>query len=319
MVEIAAAKAGAQFAMLTARLKPCPYYKTAVEEFFSKLFSRAVTGANLAAAFAAEGCPSRVASRKVRLISVPRRAGRLLVAGVCCVFALSLLAQSAGASAFHRARSFSPLLRNGWDNPKAASVSASTPNAKELAQRLDRHYNSLHSLKAGFTENYKGLGTERSESGTLLLLKPGRMRWDYSSPPGKLFLLDGKYAWSYTKGDAQAERMHAKDLDDLRSPLRYLLGRAELAKELSGLKAAPAANGRFTLTGIPKGMESRVTQLTFTVTAEGIIDGITIDETDGAVTRFTFTNQQPNPPIPPSAFHFTPPPGVEVQDAMPPI
>jgi outer membrane lipoprotein carrier protein len=54
--------------------------------------------------------------------------------------------------------------------------------AHELAQRVDRHYNQLHSLKAGFTESYEGLGMRRAESGTLLLLKPGRMKWEYSEP-----------------------------------------------------------------------------------------------------------------------------------------
>ena len=70
----------------------------------------------------------------------------------------------------------------------------SSLTAHDLAQRVDRHYNQLHSLKAGFSESYQGLGIKRTESGSMLLLKPGRMKWDYSSPPGKLFLLDGKYA-----------------------------------------------------------------------------------------------------------------------------
>ena len=87
---------------------------------------------------------------------------------------------------------------------------ASAPSAKELAKRVDHHYNSLHSLKAVFTETYQGLGMNRAESGTLLLLKPGRMRWNYNSPPGKVFILDGKFAWSYTPGDAQVQRIPAK-------------------------------------------------------------------------------------------------------------
>ncbi len=201
----------------------------------------------------------------------------------------------------------------------AALAQAASPSAKELAQRVDRHYNSLHSLKAEFTENYQGLGVDRSESGTLLLLKPGRMRWDYSSPPGKLFVLDGKYAWSYTRGDAQAERIPVKDLNDLRSPLQYLLGHAQLGRELNALQTAPAAGGQFTLTGVPKGMESRISRITLTVTAEGIIHEMTMVETDDAVTRFTFRDQQPNARIPAATFHFTPPPGVEVQDSMAPI
>ena len=99
---------------------------------------------------------------------------------------------------------------------------------------------------------------KRTESGTLLLLKPGRMKWEYSSPAGKLFLLDGKYAWFYTRGDPQVQRIPAKELDDLRSPLRFLLGHTELEKELSNLTLAPAPNGCFTLTGQPKGQEGRV-------------------------------------------------------------
>ncbi len=51
-------------------------------------------------------------------------------------------------------------------------------SAHEIAQRVDRHYNQLHSLRAGFSESYEGLGMRRTESGTLLLLKPGRMKWE---------------------------------------------------------------------------------------------------------------------------------------------
>jgi outer membrane lipoprotein carrier protein len=192
-------------------------------------------------------------------------------------------------------------------------------NAQDLVQRVDRRYNQLHSLKAGFTESYEGLGMRRTESGTLLLLKPGRMRWDYSSPAGKLFVLDGKYAWFYARGDSQVQRIPAKQLDDLRSPLRFLLGHTELEKELTHLTLTPAPNGRFTLTGQPRGQEKRVARLALTVTADGVITAIEMEETDGALTRFTFTGEQPNAALPADAFHFTPPPGVPVVDAMPPV
>jgi len=199
------------------------------------------------------------------------------------------------------------------------SLSAQAPSAKELARRVDRHYNQLHSLKAGFTESYEGLGLKRTESGTLLMLKPGRMKWEYSSPPGKLFLLDGAYAWFYSPGDSQVQRIPAKELDDLRSPLRFLLGHTELEKELNNLALSEAPNGRFTLTGQPRGQEKRVARLTLTVTTDGAITGIEMEETDGALTRFTFTGEAPNAPIPAGAFHFAPPPGLPVVDALPPV
>lgn len=193
------------------------------------------------------------------------------------------------------------------------------PSVHDLAQRVDRHYNQLRSLKAQFDESYEGMGRARSESGTMLLLKPGRMRWDYSRPAGKIFLLDGKYAWFYSKGDPQVQRISAKELDDLRSPLRFLLGHTQLEKEIDRLTVSPAASGAFTLAGVPHGQEKRVQRLTLTVTAQGAITAIEVQETDGAVTRFTFTDEQPNAPIPPSTFRFTPPPGIPVVKAMPPV
>lgn len=103
-------------------------------------------------------------------------------------------------------------------------------NSDALLHRVDEHYNQLTSLRARYIEHYAGMGLDRTESGTLLLKKPGRMRWSYDQPEGKLFVLDGKFAWFYTPGDEQAQRLPAKQLDDLRSPLRFLLGHTQLKK-----------------------------------------------------------------------------------------
>jgi len=193
------------------------------------------------------------------------------------------------------------------------------PNPHDLAQRVDRHYNQLKSLKAQFTESYEGFGRTRTESGTLLLQKPGRMRWDYSRPAGKLFLLDGKYAWFYSKGDPQVQRIESKKLDDLRSPLRFLLGHTQLEKEIDHIAQASAPNGNFTLTGVPHNQEKRIQRLSLTVSPEGTILAIEIQETDGAITSFTFTGEQPNAPIAPSTFRFTPPAGIPVVNGMGPV
>lgn len=197
--------------------------------------------------------------------------------------------------------------------------SSAKDSAHDLAQQVDRHYNQLHSFKAGFVESYEGLGMRRSESGTLLILKPGRMKWEYSDPAGKLFLIDGHFAWFYSQGDPQVQRIAASQLDDLRSPLRFLLGHTELEKEMNGLTLQPVANGQFALTGQPKGQEKRVARITLTVTADGTIRGIEIEEVDGALTRFIFTGEEPNVPLPANEFRFTPPAGVPIVDALPPV
>lgn len=195
-------------------------------------------------------------------------------------------------------------------------------DADAVAQLVDSHYNRLHSLRANFTESYEGLGMSRAESGTLLLLKPGRMRWDYTTPAGKLFLIGGKFAWFYVRGATQVQRIPAKELDDLRSPLRFLLGHTQLEKELTGLHFAPspASHGEYMLIGQPKGQENRVRRIALAIVpTSGAIAAIEIEETDGATTRFTFSGEETNVAIPNSAFKFTPPAGVPVVDAIPPV
>ncbi|MGH7996333.1 MAG: LolA family protein [Opitutaceae bacterium] len=201
----------------------------------------------------------------------------------------------------------------------AARLCAQTLSAKTVAARVDRHYNSLHTLEVSFTQEYEGMGMNRRETGTLLLKKPGRMRWTYSKPAGKLFILDGHNGYFYSPGDTTAQRVPVKQLNDLRSPLRLLLGHTKLEKELHGLAMTPAGSGLYTLTGVPRGLEQRVSTFGITVNAEGVIQSMRIDETDGVRNTFTFSDERPNVPAPNSDFVFTPPAGVHVVDGMPPV
>jgi outer membrane lipoprotein carrier protein len=200
----------------------------------------------------------------------------------------------------------------------ALPLRAQNPVADSIVRKVDDHYNHLSSLRAEYTEHYSGMGLDRTETGTLLLKKPGRMRWSYSAPVGKVFVLDGKFGWFYTPGDSQATRISAKKLDDLRSPLRFLLGHTQLQKELDGLTVAPEGSG-FTVSGVPKGMAQRVKMLILKVSSSGAIDKMRVEETDGSVTEFGFSKMQENVPTRDADFTFAPPPGVEVVDGLAPI
>jgi outer membrane lipoprotein carrier protein len=200
--------------------------------------------------------------------------------------------------------------------PAAASAQAT---AASVARTVDAHYNRLQSLQARYTERYQGVGLDRSETGTLTLKKPGRMRWAYDTPAGKLFVLDGKNGISYTPGDAQATRIPARQLDDLHSPLRFLLGHTELAKELENLTLTMVEPGLLTLSGTPKNMEQRIHTIALTVDPAGNIHGMRIEETDGSTTTFTFTALHENIPTSDADFTFTPPPGVTIVNGTAPI
>ena len=193
----------------------------------------------------------------------------------------------------------------------------SQQTAQSLAAQVDKHYNSLHSLQVNFVQEYAGLGQHLHESGVLLLKKPGRMKWTYAQPPGKLFVLDGHNAYFYAPGQTEVQRVPAKKLDDLRSPLRFLLGHSELAKELTSLTLAPQGEN-YDLSGVPKNMEQRVASLRFTVSKDGVILGIRIEEVDGSISTFTFNGEVPNPSASDADFLFQAPPGTNIVDGLPP-
>jgi outer membrane lipoprotein carrier protein len=208
------------------------------------------------------------------------------------------------------------LLLFGGVHLQSQAASAST-----TAHAVDEHYNHLKTFKAAFTEIYQGDGISRTESGTLWLKKPSRMRWEYHVPREKLFLIDSQTAYFYVTGDRQAKKTPAKDLDDLRSPLRYLLGKTKLEKELEGLSLAPDLTplqaGDVVMRGVPKIMRDRVSEVVLEVSPSHQIHRIVIHGVDGTVTDFRFSQIEENVPVQDSLFRFTPPPGVDtIEDSQ---
>jgi len=212
------------------------------------------------------------------------------------------------------------ILRNLVVLGLAAAISAATPapDVHAIANAVDARYNHLRSLQAEFVEIYRGVGMERTESGILWLKKPGKMRWEYRSPREKLFLSDGKDAWFYVPGERQVRRTAVKKLEDLRSPLAFLLGKTKLEKELQGLSLAPdvkpLASGDVVLRGVPRSLAERVSQVLLEITPERWISGILIEEVDGSVTEYRFTSQRENVEVADKRFQFAVPDGVEVID-----
>ena len=189
-------------------------------------------------------------------------------------------------------------------------------DARQTAARIDARYNGMKSLRADFTEIYSGGGIRRSESGTLWIKKPAKMRWEYRSPQNKIFVTDGATAWFYVPGERQARRTTVKKLDDLRSPLRYLLGHTKLEKELRGLSlaadVAPETAGDVVLRGVPVGMEERISQVLLESDGQGWLRRIVMEELDGSRTEFRLEGQRENVATGDAEFTFLPPAGVEV-------
>lgn len=196
---------------------------------------------------------------------------------------------------------------------------AQAADVKATARAVDDHYNQLKSFRGLFAEIYRGPGVTRSESGTVWLKKPGRMRWEYREPKEKLFLTDSQNAYFYVPGERQARKTPLKNIDDIRSPLRYLLGKTKLEKELDHLSlapdVAPLQPGNVVLRGVPKGMTDRISEVVLEISPAHQIARIVVRGVDDATTEFRFSEMEENIPVADSFFRFVLPPGVQmIQD-----
>ena len=202
----------------------------------------------------------------------------------------------------------------------AAALPAQAEDIHRLARAVDAHYNHLRSLESDFTEIYRGDGPERVESGTLWLKKPRKMRWEYRSPNEKLFISDGQAVWFYLPAERQLRKTALRKLDDVRSPVAFLLGKTKLENELRGLSKAvdqsPLDPANTLLRGVPQSivsesMAGQVSEVQLEITPSDQIVRIVLMEADGATTEFRFAGWKENLELGDSRFQFSPPPGVE--------
>ena len=181
-----------------------------------------------------------------------------------------------------------------------------------LLAGVERRYNTSPTLQMRFEQRYRGGGQPaRTESGILYLKKPGRMRWEYRSPEGKLFLSDGKHAWFYSPAMHQVEKSALKETDDLRAPLAFLMGRLDFRRDFREFRST--AEGELTrITGVPKSPRSPYRDVEFGVGRGGELSQVRVTGQDGAVMQFHFSDERLGGAVSEELFKFKVPAGVEV-------
>jgi outer membrane lipoprotein carrier protein len=184
-----------------------------------------------------------------------------------------------------------------------------------LLNGVESRYNKAKTLQVLFKEVYTPPGKmRRTESGILMLRKPGKMRWAYSQPAGKLFVSDGKWLWLYTPEENRAEKMKFKETDDLRAPLAFLLGKLNFDKEFRNLQGK-AEGPDMRITAEPKTDNLPYSAVEFLVAPDSHIKEVKVTGFDKSIIHFTFEQERLDPPLDSKLFNYQPPKGVGVVEA----
>jgi len=190
-----------------------------------------------------------------------------------------------------------------------AAGSAPQLDTGSLLKRIEDRYNHAKTLQLQFTEGYTSQGrTRQPESGTLTLRKPGRMRWDYRQPAGKLFLSDGKEVWLYTPSLKRVEKVPLTESEDMKAPLAFLLGKLDFLREFKDFTVTAHQNDGWTISAKARSDKLPYNTIEMNVAPDFAITWLKVTAIDQSVLTFTFSGEKVNPPVDNAMFRFVMPP-----------
>jgi outer membrane lipoprotein carrier protein len=200
-------------------------------------------------------------------------------------------------------------------------VAGAAPNTNTA---LDRYLDGLSSLNAQFTQAVTDAHGKMVESGsgTLLVQRPGKFRWDYlphsagdmpknsDSQRGQLLVADGRNLWFY---DRELAQVSVKPVEAALSatPVMLLSGSPAQLRDSFEISAAGSHDGMEWVRVVPRSAEADFSgaQLGFT---HDQLTRMVVNDRLGQTVRLDFSHEERNGPIDAAELQFKPPAGVDV-------
>lgn len=196
-----------------------------------------------------------------------------------------------------------------------AAAQVPVPDALEGAhERLANYLGATRTLSAGFRsillDEQRAILAE--SSGRVALKRPGRFRWEYTSPSPSLLVADGKLLWSF---DPELEQAVVRRIDEMdgANPTRLLGGEADLDRDFN-IVGAYRADDVDWVEVTPKAISSDFDRIRLGF-SEGAITMMELSDKLGQVTQILLEDVQVNQPMSDDRFEFEPPPGTDIVGA----
>jgi outer membrane lipoprotein carrier protein len=192
-----------------------------------------------------------------------------------------------------------------------AAASAPAAAAEDGLARAQRYLDGLGTLSAHFSQTLidpDGRTVEVSE-GTLQLKRPGRFRWDYTSPHEQLVVSDGERLWLYDPG---LEQVTVKALDaTLGSTPAMLLGGAGKLSDGYEVVRDYEEGGLTWVELSPREKQGDFGRVRLAFAGDEL-RRMELEDTLDQVTRIEFSDVQHDPSLADDLFEFVVPPGTDV-------
>jgi len=191
------------------------------------------------------------------------------------------------------------------------SMASGFAQAGTGSDRLETFFSDVTSVRAEFTQQV--LGAEKTvlqeTSGQMLLLRPGRFRWNYKKPYEQQIVSNGKKVWLY---DIDLEQVTVKTVDGAlgSTPALLLSSDTPLAENFTVRELGEEQNLQW-VELMPLQKESGFEKLVLGFDETNLVN-MELHDAFGQLTRLRFSKVERNPVIDPVQFEFIPPKDVDV-------
>ena len=185
------------------------------------------------------------------------------------------------------------------------------------ASKLVTLLSNITSMQADFVQINKDTRGQllRKSTGSMLLLRPGKFRWDIKQPQAQQIIADGKQLWIYDPSLAQVIRRHISKANVATSPAALLSDSLDqVAAEYEVNTVRPHQTGLFFQLVPKKNQSSMLQWVELHFNNEQLVGMRLMDNLD-QLSEFSFERIRVNPDLNPGFFKFSPPPGTEVVNA----
>jgi outer membrane lipoprotein-sorting protein len=209
----------------------------------------------------------------------------------------------------------------------APRAEAQEPDAQQVASWVQTFYDQTTTLEADFQQFYwtRVYSRTTTSRGQLRIARPGRVRFDYSEPRGKIVVGSGDQFTYYEPGDEGGAGQYYRATSDVASrALGFLTGTSRLDRDFN-FTIHPSTTGPAHTTCLelhPRAHDPHYSRIRLYVSnaegaTRGVVMQVAIEDPDGNWNTFRFSNFHFNRSIGDDVFAYTPPSGAHEITAPP--
>ena len=198
----------------------------------------------------------------------------------------------------------------------AADEGAGERDAAKTLDALQKRYDSIQDLRAEFVQTSfsAALGKETESRGVVAVKRPGKMRWEYAPPDGRVIVLDGSTIriWNPEEKQLQIAPLSPENVSP--TALGFLMGQAKLVDSFAAKSASEPGRAERGIALTPK-QDASFESLTLWLDPKTLQlrESVVVD-LFGNKTRVRLEKIAENRGVDGALFELTAPPGAETVD-----